>query len=58
MVSNLATAWQRDLDKAAMEARRESRIEIIKRMAELGADLDFIAKATKSTPEEIQKILD
>lgn len=73
MVSNLATAWQRDIDRAEEKAHRkglqeghqeglqkgfqQKEIEMIKSMAEQGADLDFIARVAKMTVEEVEKIL-
>ena len=39
-----------------IEGKKENQIEIAKKMLELGAEIDFIEKATGLTKEEIEKI--
>ena len=57
MISNLSTVYERSMQKAEQKGKEEERIQLARRLNQMGMDFNFIAKTLELPSEEVRKML-
>ena len=57
MISNLSTVYERSIQKAEEKGRTEERIQLARKLSQMGVDFDFIAKTLDMPSDEVSKLL-